>query len=459
MKWRIVLTVLFVLMLFAGFAYLYVNTFVRKHQKAVILFVADGLDLNTLHLARHQLGRSPAHGEPDDPSIGDARRRSSYRSEVLNLDSFWNIALMSIQTPGQPVPDEGADATALACGQRVANGLVAVNARNEALRSLIYMAQKAQRATGLVTDSSFVQPTPVAFYSTINQKPDPYRNANDLLYSGIDVILGGGDRYFLPASATNEWGRRDGRNLIDEAGKKGYTVVTTRDDLRSVSTWGTSLFGLFASDQFYYTALRPPNPRQPSLAEMTRVAISCLNHKINSYFLVVEDGLIARAGEQNMGKLAVNQVSELDEAIQAAVSYAGPDALILVTNSYSLGSVEPLPPGGDLAAPTPTVDADGKPVKSLTIPLAPPPPPAWVAGPGGPTVTRTQAEWLHQRYVDGGFGSDPSGLLNPEPALRFQTQAQPLAEPAWLATRGEGSTQFRGFISNTDLFDLISEQF
>ena len=60
MKWRIVLTVLFVLTLFAGFAYLYVNAFVRKHQHAVILFVVNGLDLNTLNLARQQLGRTRA---------------------------------------------------------------------------------------------------------------------------------------------------------------------------------------------------------------------------------------------------------------------------------------------------------------------------------------------------------------------------------------------------------------
>src|SRR5476651_1973934 len=122
MKWRIVLTVLFVLTLFAGFAYLYVNTFVRKHQHAVILFVVNGLDLNTLNMARQQLGRSPQHNDPDDPAIDDARRRAAYRSEMLNLDSFWNVALLSIQEAGQPVPDAGADATALACGHRVENG-------------------------------------------------------------------------------------------------------------------------------------------------------------------------------------------------------------------------------------------------------------------------------------------------------------------------------------------------
>src|SRR5277367_1655974 len=231
MKWRIVLTVLFVLALFAGFAYLYVNAFVRKHQYAVILFVVNGLDLNTLDLARQQLGRSPLLSDPDDPNIGDARRRAAYRSEMLNLDSFWDIALLSIQQPGQPVPDEGADATALACGQRVQNGFVSVNSNNEPLRSLIYEAEQAQRATGLVTTSSLVEPTPVAFYSTINGTPDPYRNAGELVYDGIDVVLGGGEQYFTPATATNEWGRRDGHNLLDEVKNRGYTLVRSRDDL------------------------------------------------------------------------------------------------------------------------------------------------------------------------------------------------------------------------------------
>jgi alkaline phosphatase len=462
MKWRIVLTVFFVLTLFAGFAYLYVNTFVRKHQHAVILFVVNGLDLNTLNMARQQLGRSPLRSEPDDPAIGDARRRAAYRSATLNLDSFWNIALLSVQEAGQPVPDEGADATALACGQRVENNFVAVDQSGEALQSLIYAAEKAQRATGLVTTSSVVQPTPVAFYSTTKGAPEPYRNAVELIYSRIDIVLGGGEQYFTPANATNEWGRRDGRDLVDDAKNAGYTIVRTRDELNNVSTWPTrKLFGLFAADQFYFSSLQPDNRRQPSLAEMTRVAVSTLNHNIDGYFLVVEHDLVARAAERNFGKLAVNEVAEVDEAIQSAVEYAGPDALVIVTNNYSLGALGPLPapPAGDLVSPPPTVDADGAVVKPPPIPMAPPPQPAWLAGPGGPAVTRAQAMWLRDRGESSWFTNDASDLLHPEPALRFQTQAPPTAEPAWLASRGEGSTQLRGFLNNTDVFDIVNENF
>ncbi len=460
MKWRIVLTVVFVLTLFAGFAYLYVNTFVRKHQHAVILFVVNGLDLNVLNMARQQLGRSPLHGDPDDPAIGDARRRSAYRSERLNLDSFWNIALLSIQEPGQPVPDEGADATALACGHRVENGFVG----GEGLTSLIYAAEKAQRATGLVTTSSLVQPTPVAFYSTIKGTPDAYRNAYELVYSGIDIVLGGGEQYFTPATATNEWGRSgEHADLLGEAkDNEGYTVIHSRDDLNNVSTWRTrKLFGVFAPDQFYFSALQPQNRRQPSLAEMTRVAISSLNYNIDGYFLVVEHDLVARAAERNLGTVAVNEVAQVDEAIESAVEYAGPDALVMVTNSYSLGAVGPLPSptAGDLVAAAPTVNAEGDVVRPQAIPLAPPPQPAWMAGPGGPTVTRPQAVWLRQRSESGWFTTNAPGLLHPEAAFRFQTQAPPLAEPAWLASRGEGSSQLRGFLNNTDVFDIVNENF
>ena len=85
--------------------------------------------------------------------------------------------------------------------------------------------------------------------------------------------------------------------------------------------------------------------------------------------------------------------------------------------------------------------------------------PLWLSGPGGISPTSDQVAWLRHGYETGIFGSDPSGLLVPEPAWQFLPQAAPLAEPAWLAARGEGSSQFRGFFSNTDVFDLIREQF
>ncbi len=221
------------------------------------------------------------------------------------------------------------------------------------------------------------------------------------------------------------------------------------------------MFGVFAPGQFYFSSLQPDNRRQPTLAEMTRIAISSLNNNLDGYFLVMEHDLVARAAERNFGKLAVSEVNEVDAAIQSAVEYAGPDALVMVTNSYSLGAIGPLPApmAGDLVAEPATVDANGVPVKTQAIPLAPPPPPAWLAGPGGPTVSQAQAEWLRRHSENGWFSWNSPNLIQPGPALRFQTQAPITAEPAWMASRGEGSAQLRGFLDNTDVFDIVSGVF
>jgi hypothetical protein len=66
---------------------------------------------------------------------------------------------------------------------------------------------------------------------------------------------------------------------------------------------------------------------------------------------------------------------------------------------------------------------------------------------------------LKQRGASGWFNADASGLLEPDPAFQFQTRAPITAEPAWLASRGDGSSQLRGFLNNTDLFDILSDQF
>lgn len=460
MKWRIILAVLFVLTLFAGFAYLYVNTFVRKHQHAVILFVVNGLDLNTLNQARQQLGRATQLDEPDDPAIGDARRRVALRSETLNLDAFWNVALMSVQQAGQPVPDEGVNATALACGQRVENGNVAVNSRSETLPSLLYAAARAGRATGLVTTSSITQPTPVAFYSNTRGTPEPERNAVDLVYSGINIVLAGGADYFAPATTANERGRRDGRDLFAEATGRGYEVIRSREELNNVSSWRTrQLLGIFAPEQFYFASLQPDPPLQPTLAEMTRAAISSLNYNIGGYFLIVEHDLVARAAGQNLGRLANNEVAVVDEAIQSAVDYAGPDALVMVTNSYSLGAVgptlavngvEPAPP-----APKPASVSDEIPVAPIATTMTG----FWATGPGGAARNPAEVAWLKEHYASGAFSTNAPGLLEPQPAFQFQPEASALAEPAWLLSRGEGSSELRGCFANTDLFDLVAEQF
>jgi alkaline phosphatase len=171
---------------------------------------------------------------------------------------------------------------------------------------------------------------------------------------------------------------------------------------------------------------------------------------------VVEHGMVARASERNLGKLAVNEVAEVDEAISTAVAYAGPDALVVVTNSYNLGALAPPPAAASTEALPPDPVSSRRTVNAV---MANAPPAAWLDGPGGPPGTRAQQEWLRHAYAEGWFSTNPPGLLAPQTALKFQTRALPLGDPAWVLSRGDGSLQLRGVFNNTDLYDLLNEQF
>ena len=81
-------------------------------------------------------------------------------------------------------------------------------------------------------------------------------------------------------------------------------------------------------------------------------------------------------------------------------------------------------------------------------------------GPGGPLLIPDDQAWVQQRYDDGSFfTTNATGLQQPQAAFRFQSKGAPTGEPAWLASRGEGSLQLRGYFNNTDVFDIVSEQF
>lgn len=462
MNWRVRFLALMVLFFFGALSFVYYKSFVKKRAHGIILFVANGLDLTTLNLARQQ-SEAARNQSKVDIWMQPARHQAPTHHQILNLEGLPRIAILNVQGLGQPVADEAAASTALACGQRVKNGLVGCNSLDQQLPSLIYAAQSTKRATGLVTSSALTDVTPVAFYTYMRDAREKYRAAAALVDSArIDIVLGGGSDYFTPATVTNELGRSDNRDLMRDAERQGYTIVHSIDELRKVPVWRTrQLFGLFAPQSFYFSGSTRRDPQQPSLSDMTRTAIQCLQYNINGYFLVVEHGLIASAAKQNMTDLAVNETVALDQAIETAIHYAGPDALIIVTNNYSLGALAettPLPEVPVVPGSSPnlrkswTKAAAAKTPTSENVPL-------WLNGPGGPPITPAQQAWYKQRVASGVFSTNTASIFAPDEAVNFATEAVPTAAPAWMASRGFGSNQLTGFFSNVDLYYILQELF
>ena len=156
----------------------------------------------------------------------------------------------------------------------------------------------------------------------------------------LDVVLGGGARHFLPRNAaspykavvdaagapiTNAAGtavtlagtRADDVDLVGYAvNQRNYQYVNSRDALLAVSTniaqysgaGGKKLLGLFNASHASYEQDRQTTATwEPSLADMTRIAIQVLQAKSNGkgFFLMVEAGRIDHLEHSNTGGISV----------------------------------------------------------------------------------------------------------------------------------------------------------
>lgn len=475
-----------VLAAFGAAAFFYYKSYVKKRNYGIILFVVNGLDNDLLHRARLQTQQARSRQTLTQAKPGvlhtSAADRALLEQPIFHLESFPHLGMLTVQGPGDPVADEGALATALATGRRVPNNHISSNALGKPLTTLLQAAQEKGRATGLISTGALTAPTPLAFYTGQKGKLNPHAAAEALSKSGINLIMGGGARAFEPLSVTNETGRTDRRNLAGEMERNGYTLVQTTDELNKVQAWRTGqLLGLFAPGQFQF-ASAGRNETQPTLAEMTRRAIECLNYTLGGYFLVIEHGLVQRAAENNFTDLAIEEAKAFDEALRVAQEYAGQDALIVVTNSFSLGtqaeSLAPLLPpsllGRALAQATsePAPQPTSRRGKRRAAPKTPPAPPEealpdpklltvpiWLTGPGAVPVTGAQKAWQKDRVAADIYQATMGELRFPALAARFSQRAMPTSEPAWLAARGLFSERFSGFRPNTDVYRLLLERF
>ena len=187
-----------------------------------------------------------------------------------------------------------------------------------------------------MTTTRITHATPAAFYAHVASRYEEESVAAQLLESRSDVALGGGLGFFLP---TAEQGlRRDGRDLVAEAERAGYTVWR-----RGTPRHGPPperLLGLFAHDHLGYVLDEreyPAERRDPSLAELARLALAILGRDGQPFFLMIEGGRIDHAAHSFDAAGVVAETAAFDEAVAAALDFQRrrPRTLILLTADHA----------------------------------------------------------------------------------------------------------------------------
>ena len=294
------------------------NYIVNPKAKNIILFIGDGMG------AEHRKA---------------ARWSAVGKNGKLSMDDMSSSGLLQTHSANNTITDSAAAATAMATGVKTNNGVIALDANLSYVSTILEDAKGEGKLVGLVTTTHMTHATPAAFASHIESRNLMRDIAEQMLVTGVDVLLGGGEDEFLPASDNGcfpEAGERsDGRNLINEATSIGYEYVcdlASFDLIEPVSTY--QLLGLFADEGM-------KRPFSPSIADMTKKAIDILSNGSGGFFLMVEGGQIDWASHGNDSANTISDTIAFDDAVEIAKQFASKanDTLIIVTADHETGGM------------------------------------------------------------------------------------------------------------------------
>ncbi|KAJ9577044.1 hypothetical protein L9F63_006392, partial [Diploptera punctata] len=296
---------------------------------------------------------------------------------VLSFEAFPNSALSKTYCVNSQVADSACSATAYLGGVKGNIGTIGVTGRvavndceamkntSNQVSSVLQWSQEAKKATGVVTTTTVTHASPAGAYAHVANRN--WENNNDVNSSGqdsdvcddiaeqlvnalpgknINVILGGGRKQFRSKNVLDEEGevgsRTDDADLIEswrtdkESRKLSYKYVWNKDQLLSIDPSTTDyILGLFDRDHMPFH-LQADSTEDPTLEEMTRVAINTLSKSSNGFFLFVEGGRIDHGHHGTQAHLALDETVEFAKAIQAAVELTNEtDTLIVVTADHA----------------------------------------------------------------------------------------------------------------------------
>ena len=434
----------------------------------VIIFIGDGMGVSTLTAARIYQGQ---------------RQGRDGESFVTAMDSLANTALVKTYSHDAQVSDSAPTASAILAGVKLRNGIIGlgpealeddcVGSKGKEIPSIFDFAQRSGRATGIISTARITHATPAASYAHTPQRdweadsdmPVAAKSAGCLdiarqmieqpVGSKLDLILGGGRANFLPSTMSdpeypNTKGRRtDGHDLTAAWRQRnpGGAYVWNERDFARLNPRAGKVLGLFEPDHMRYEADRAADKGgEPSLAEMTRAAITMLGSRKTGYVLLVEGGRIDHAHHIGNARRALEDAVALDGAVRAALEMVDlKNTLVLVTSDHSHTLVMSGYParGNPILGVVTGVDKqvvkakDGKAYTTL----------GYANGPGATTDTPR---------------ADPAA--SDTTALEYRQQALvPLAgethggEDVAVRASGPGAYLFKGTIEQHSIFHIIHE--
>ncbi|MDJ0735279.1 MAG: alkaline phosphatase [Nostocaceae cyanobacterium] len=315
------------------------------------------------------------HPDGTSPSHWGAARMLHYGPDGrLNWDKMSHLGVYLGHMKNQLTATSNGGAVTHATGIKVnadsfgldENGkpLVAASGKPE---TIMESAIAAGKGTAIINSGIIPEPGTGAFVAKAANRRLFADITKQIVESGVDVILGGGEIFYLPKgtagrhASAEETQRTDGVNLIELAKSKGYTVVYTRDELLKLSANTKKILGIFAATDTYNDEteenLKKQNlplyvPGAPTVSEMLDAALKVVSQNPQGFFVVLEEEGSDNFCNYNNAAGCIEAVKRADDAVGVAMKFieSKPNTLLVTAADSDAGGLEVV---GDVNLPSP----------------------------------------------------------------------------------------------------------
>ncbi|MDZ4875713.1 MAG: hypothetical protein CLLPBCKN_005133 [Chroococcidiopsis cubana SAG 39.79] len=241
--------------------------------------------------------------------------------------------------------------------------------------------------TAIINSGIISEPGTGAFLAKVKNRQAHAEITKQIVESGVDIILGGGEIWYLPKEKTGRHAksgkREDGVNLIDLAKRKGYAVVYNREELLKLPTNTKKVLGIFAAEDTYNDEPEEDLKKQklplyvesaPTAAEMLQTTLRVLSNRSKPFFIVQEEEGTDNFSNYNNAKGCLEAMKRADDAVGVAMKFIeqNPNTMLLTAADSDASGLEvigeqisnmplnqPLPPRQKNGAPLDGRDGTG----------------------------------------------------------------------------------------------------
>lgn len=311
----------------------------------VILMISDGNGVGTNYATRIYMGQKAG-------GMGE--------EFVLPQETFPALALVKTYNINAQTPDSAPTAGAMNTGVKQVFNTINLNeeavhddcavSKGKELTTFAELVAAEGKSVGVVSTARITHATPAAVYAKTpnrdweSKAPEGCIDIATQLMTAmkdgwIDFAMGGGASNFAPADAATLDGakgnREDGKDLIAEATAAGWQYAYNTETANALDlASGKPVLGLFEGSHMKYEEDRTDED-EPSLAEMSRMAVEFLSQNENGYYLEIEAGRVDHASHAGNAHRALTDGAAFAEAVALVDELTNDeDTLIIVTADH-----------------------------------------------------------------------------------------------------------------------------